>query len=75
LFWWVLVAIIVAIPSLLFVLYYWLSKDPGVEREISKESFRAEQELRWLRRFQGSTDASIRDSSKSKTDGERFAKP
>jgi hypothetical protein len=58
LFWWVLVAIVVAIPFLLFEFYYWASKDPGVEREIAKERFRAEQELRWLRRSQGSENTS-----------------
>jgi hypothetical protein len=61
LFWWVLVAIIVAIPFLLFEFYYWASKDPGVEREIAKERFRAEQELRWLRRPEGGADTSTRD--------------
>jgi len=50
LFWWTLVAIVVAAPLLLFGLYYWASKDPGVDREIAKERFRAEQELRWLHR-------------------------
>jgi len=61
LFWWALVAIVVAIPFLLIGLYYWVSKDPGVEREISKERFRAEQELRWLRRSQESADTSTCD--------------
>ncbi len=50
LFWLSLVAIVVAVPLLLLALYYWASKDPGVDREIAKERFRAEQELRWLRR-------------------------
>ena len=54
-------AIVVAIPFLLIGLYYWVSKDPGVEREISKERFRAEQELRWLRRSQESADTSTCD--------------
>jgi len=44
------VAIVVAVPLLLFGLYYWASEDPGVEREDAKERFRAEQESRWLRR-------------------------
>jgi len=50
LLWWSLVAIVVAVPLLLFGLYYWASEDPGVEREDAKERFRAEQESRWLRR-------------------------
>jgi hypothetical protein len=60
-FWWGLVAIVVAIPFLLLGLYYWASKDRGVDREIAKEHFRAEQELRWLRRSQRSTSTSTRD--------------
>ena len=43
-------AIVVVVPLLLLGLYYWASKDSGVEREIAKDRFRAEQELRWLRR-------------------------
>ena len=43
-------AIVIAVPLLLLGLYYWASKDSGVEHEIAKERFRAEQELRWLRR-------------------------
>ena len=38
-------AIVVAAPLLLLALYYWASKDSGVDREIAKERFRAEQEL------------------------------
>ena len=49
-FWLSLMAIVVAVPLLLLALYYWASKDSGVDREIAKERFRAEQELRWLRR-------------------------
>ncbi len=49
-FWLSLVAILVAAPLLLLGLYRWASKDPGVDREDAKEGFRAEQELRWLRR-------------------------
>ena len=49
-FWLSLVAIVVAAPLLLLALYYCASKDSGVDREIAKERFRAEQELRWLRR-------------------------
>ncbi len=60
-FWWGLVAIVVAIPFLLLGFYDWASKDPGVEHDIAKERFRAEQELRWLRRSQGSADTSTRD--------------
>jgi hypothetical protein len=50
LIWWSLAAAVVAIPLLLIGVYRWASKDPGVEREIAKEQFRAEQELRGLRR-------------------------
>jgi hypothetical protein len=54
-------AIIVAIPFLLLGLYYWASKDPSIDGEMSKDQFRAEQELRWLRRSQRSTGTSTRD--------------
>ncbi len=49
-FWLSLVAIVVAATLLVLALYYWASKDSGVDREIAKERFQAEQELRWLRR-------------------------
>jgi hypothetical protein len=49
-FWWVLVGIVLAIPFLLYGFYRWASGDPGVEREIAKDRFRAEQESRALRR-------------------------
>ena len=49
-FWLSLVAIVVAATLLVLALYYWASKDSGVDREIAKKRFRAEQELRWLRR-------------------------
>ena len=52
-FWWSLVAVVIAIPFLLFGIYRWASGDPGVDREIAKEGFRAEQELKWLRRSGG----------------------
>ena len=52
-FWLSLVAIFVAAPLLLLALYRWASKDPGVDRQIAKERFQAEQELRWLRRSGG----------------------
>ncbi len=60
-FWWVLPAFLVAIPLLLLALYYWASKDSGVNREIAKERFRAEQELRWLRRSGENAGASTRN--------------
>jgi len=44
------VAIVVAAPLLLLGLYYWASKDSGVDREIAKKRFRAEQELWCLHR-------------------------
>ena len=53
--------IVVAVPFLLLGLYYWASEHPGVERELSKQRYRTEQELRWLRRSQESADASSRD--------------
>jgi hypothetical protein len=49
-FWWVLAAVLLVVPLLLFGLFYWASGDPGIDREIAKDRFRAEQEYRWLRR-------------------------
>jgi hypothetical protein len=37
------------------------AKDPSIDGEMSKDQFRAEQELRWLRRSQRSTGTSTRD--------------
>ncbi len=47
--WWILVAIAVVLLSL-YGLYRWASADPGVDAEIAREHFRAEQERRALRR-------------------------
>ena len=54
-------AIVVAAPLLLLALYYWASKDSGVDREIAKERFRAEQELHWLRRSGGNAGTPTRN--------------
>jgi len=61
LFWLSLVAIVVAAPLLLLGFYYWASKDSGVDREIAKERFQAEQELRWLRRSDENAGAPTRN--------------
>jgi hypothetical protein len=50
LLWWILLAVAVAIPLFLFSLFRWASADPEIDREISRERFRAQQEMRWLRR-------------------------
>jgi hypothetical protein len=49
-FWWGLLTFAIAIPFLLFGLFRWASSDPGIDREIAKDRFRAEQESRALRR-------------------------
>jgi hypothetical protein len=48
--WWGLFAFVLAIPFLLYGLFRWASADPGIERDIAKDRFRAEQESRALRR-------------------------
>jgi hypothetical protein len=48
--WWGLFAFVLAIPFLLYGLFRWASADPGIERDIAKDRFRAEQEGRALRR-------------------------
>jgi hypothetical protein len=53
-FWWGLAIVVLVAPFLLYGLFRWASSDEGVEREVSRERFRAEQELRGLRRSGGS---------------------
>jgi len=50
LLWWILLAVAVAIPLFLFTLFRWASADPAIDGEISREQFRAQQEMRWQRR-------------------------
>jgi hypothetical protein len=49
-FWWGLAVLVLVIPLLFFGLFRWASADPGIDREIAKDRFRAEQESRALRR-------------------------
>src|SRR5258706_15028168 len=49
-FWWGLATVVLVTPFLLYGLFRWASSDEGIERELSKERFRAEQESRCLRR-------------------------
>ena len=49
-FWWGLAIVLLVTPFLLYGLFRWASSDEGIERELSRERFRAEQELRGLRR-------------------------
>jgi hypothetical protein len=44
--WWVLIPAAVAVPFLLYGLYRRALADPGIDAEIAKERFRAEQEWR-----------------------------
>jgi hypothetical protein len=53
-FWWGLGIFALVAPFLLYGLFRWASSDPGVDRELAKERFRTEQELRGLRRSGGS---------------------
>ncbi len=57
-FWWGMAIVVLVTPFLLYGLFRWASSDEGIERELSKERFRAEQELRSLRRSGGSDLAS-----------------
>jgi hypothetical protein len=65
-FWWGLAIVVLVTPFLLYGLFRWASSDEGVERELSKERFRAEQESRGLRRSAGSDLAS--DGAPKKSD-------
>lgn len=49
-FWWGLAIVVLVVPILFFGLFLWASQDPGIDREIAKDRFRAEQEYRGLRR-------------------------
>jgi hypothetical protein len=53
-FWWGLGIFVLVAPFLLYGLFRWASSDEGIDREVAKERFRAEQELRGLRRSGGS---------------------
>ena len=53
-FWWGLGIAVLVAPVLLYGLFRWASSDEGIDRELAKERFRAEQELRGLRRSGGS---------------------
>jgi len=48
--WWILIAIAAAVLLALYGLYRWASADAGVDAEIAKEGFRAEQDRRALLR-------------------------
>ena len=52
-FWWVLAIVVLVAPLFLYGLFRWASSDEGVERALSRKRFRAEQELRGLRRSGG----------------------
>jgi len=53
-FWGGLIILMVAILFLFWGPFHWASKDPGIDREIAKQRFQAEQELRGLHRSSGS---------------------
>lgn len=48
--WWVLIAIAVAVPFVLYGLFRWASADPGIDVESAKERFRTEQDWRGMHR-------------------------
>ena len=50
LFWWALLAFGVAGVLLLVGSFRWISSDPGIERDVARADFRAEQDFRALRR-------------------------
>ena len=49
-FWWVLIPIAASVPFLLYGLFRWASADAGIDAEIAKERYRAEQDWRGLYR-------------------------
>ena len=63
-FWGGFIIVTVAVLFLLYGLYRWTSKDPGIDREIAKQRFQAEQNLRSLHRSGGSGSSSTQDSDR-----------
>jgi hypothetical protein len=63
-FWGGLIILTVAVLFLLFGLFHWASKDPGIDREIAKQRFQAEQDLRGLHRSSGSGGTSTQNSDR-----------
>jgi uncharacterized membrane protein len=63
-FWGGLIVLTVAVLFLLYGLFRWASKDPGIDREIAKQRFQAEQDLRSLNRSGGSGSTSTQDSDR-----------
>ena len=57
-FWWALAIFVFVTALLLYGLFRWASSDEGIDRELAKERFRAEQEFRGLRRSGASDLAS-----------------
>jgi hypothetical protein len=62
-FWWGLAIVVLVAPFLLYGLFRLASSDEGVERDLSKDRFRAEQELRGLRRS-GESDLDAQGEAK-----------
>ena len=63
-FWGGLILLTVAVLFLLYGLFRWASKDPGIDREIAKQRFLAEQDLRGLHRSSGSGATPTQDSDR-----------
>ena len=67
-FWWVLIPVAALVSLLLYGLFRWASADPGIDAEIAKERFRAEQEWREVRRS-GSESSPPKTSKQVKIPG------
>ncbi len=61
-FWGGLIVLTVAV--LFYGVFRWASKDPGIDREIAKQRFLAEQDLRGLHRSSGSGATPTQDSDR-----------
>ncbi len=48
--WWILIPIAVVVVISLYALFRWASQDPGIDVEIARDRFHAEQDWRGLRR-------------------------
>ena len=65
-FWggFIVLAVTIAVVFLLNGLFRWASKDPGIEREVAKQRFQDEQDLRSVHRSSGNGSTPTQDSER-----------
>ena len=65
-FWggFIVLTVTVLFLFLVYGLFRWASKDPGIDREVAKQRFQAEQDLRGQLRSGGSGSTPTQDSDR-----------